>query len=147
MKVFYKDFFQYNYQVNQELARSFKSYGDAIGEDIARLANHILNAQQIWIGRINGEKTLSSPWVDFPLSSFEERNQELFDLTLEVISLRELDEHIHFRNFAGQEFQNKISDILTHLVNHSTYHRGQIALLMRAAGFEPVKSDFIYFKR
>lgn len=147
MKKFYEDFFLYNYQVNQELAHSFQSYNYEVGDEIIRLANHILNAQQIWIGRINGEKTLASPWEDFPLSSFEKRNKELFDGALDLISGSELDKRISFRTFTGQELEKKISDILTHLVNHATYHRGQIALLMRLGGFEPVKSDFIYFRK
>lgn len=147
MKKFYEDFFLYNYQVNQELALSFQSYDYSLGDEITRLANHILNAQQIWIGRINGEKTLASPWEDFPLSSFEKRNKELFDVTLDLISGSDLDKGISFRTFAGPKMEKKISDILTHLVNHSTYHRGQIALLMRSGGFDPIKSDFIYFRK
>lgn len=147
MKKFYEDFFRYNYQVNQESAHSFQSYDYEMGDEIIRLANHILNAQQIWIGRINGEKTLASPWEDFPLSSFEKRNKELFDVTLDLISGSNLEETFSFQTFARKKLENKISDILTHLVNHSTYHRGQIALLMRSGGFEPVKSDFIYFRK
>lgn len=147
MKKFYQDFFLYNYQVNIELANSFQKNKYELSEEIARLANHILNAQQIWIARINGEKTLPSPWEDFPLSSFEKRNKELFELTLDLISLKNLEETISYQTFAGQKLNSKISDILTHLVNHSTYHRGQIALLMRLGGLEPVKSDFIYFKK
>lgn len=147
MKEFYQEFFEYNYRVNKELALRFKSYDYDLGEEIVRLANHMLNAQQIWIARINQRETLSSPWIDFPLATFEERNQELFDAALKVIGAYELEGMISYRNFAGQKFENKVMDVLTHLVNHSTYHRGQIALLMRAGGFEPVKSDYIYFKK
>lgn len=147
MKNFYEDFFFYNYQVNQDLAHSFQSYNYEVGDEIIRLANHILNAQQIWIDRIKGKETLASPWEDFPLSSFEKRNKELFDVTLDLISKRDLEETVSFQTFAGRELEKKISDVLTHLVNHSTYHRGQIALLMRSGGFEPVKSDFIYFRK
>ena len=147
MKNFYQDLFRYNYQVNRQLANRFKSHDYALGKDIARLANHMLNAQQIWIARIKGEETPCSPWEEYSLTSFEERNQILFDLSMEMLSVSELEEWVDYRNFAGQVFRNKISDILTHIVNHSTYHRGQIALKMREQGLEPIMSDFIYYKR
>lgn len=44
-------------------------------------------------------------------------------------------------------FRNTLEDILNQLNTHSAYHRGQIAMLVRAAGGEPAKSDFIYWAR
>ena len=37
--------------------------------------------------------------------------------------------------------------IMIHLVNHSSYHRAQIAMLLRQNGFEPVNTDFITYDR
>jgi uncharacterized damage-inducible protein DinB len=53
----------------------------------------------------------------------------------------EVDEKIHFKNSRGEQVTRRIVDLLTHAVNHSTYHRGQIALEVRAAGGEPARTD------
>jgi uncharacterized damage-inducible protein DinB len=44
-------------------------------------------------------------------------------------------------------FRSQISDILLHVALHSSYHRGQIAAAVRAAGVTPVNTDFITFAR
>jgi uncharacterized damage-inducible protein DinB len=36
---------------------------------------------------------------------------------------------------------------MIHLVNHSSYHRAQIAMLLRQKGFEPINTDFITYDR
>jgi len=147
MKQFYSEFFEYNYHINKDLAEQFKGYTEIeLGTQVIRLANHILNAHEVWIGRINQAMTIKSPWEDFPIHTFSGRNKTLYAQSLEIIKNRELCEIITYRNFAGKEGRGKISDILTHIVNHATYHRGQIALIMRANGLEPITSDFIHFK-
>ncbi len=44
-------------------------------------------------------------------------------------------------------FRNRVEDILAQLFGHSSYHRGQIAVLIRAAGGEPAVTDLIYWCR
>lgn len=41
----------------------------------------------------------------------------------------------------------KIKDIMFHIVNHSTYHRAQIATELKDHGIEPLKTDYILYKR
>ncbi|MEB2775570.1 DinB family protein [Algoriphagus sp. D3-2-R+10] len=147
MKEFLKEFFEYNYQINKELDKQFKSYDYQLDPELCRLANHILNAQQVWIDRINQYKTQIKPWDDFPIASFSERNERLNEEVKKVLESKDVEEIISYQNFAGVRFESKILDVLIHLVNHSTYHRGQIALLMRKLGMEPISSDYIHFKR
>lgn len=145
MKQFLTSFFTYNFQINQGLAARFKSYDFQLDSEICRLANHLLNAHQIWLDRINGSGSLKSPWEDFPIQTFSERNRKLYDLTLALLESQNLEETILFKTFAGVEIEKKALDILVHVVNHSTYHRGQIAMKMRSKGFEPVASDYIHW--
>jgi len=42
---------------------------------------------------------------------------------------------------------SRVEDILTHVLFHSAYHRGQIALQMRASALEPAYTDFIHAVR
>ena len=54
---------------------------------------------------------------------------------------------VHYRNSAGDEFDNAIEDILVHVAMHGSYHRGQVSLLVRDAGAQPQPTDFIAFVR
>jgi len=40
-----------------------------------------------------------------------------------------------------------VESIMMHLVNHCSYHRAQVALLLRQKGFEPLNTDFITYDR
>jgi len=145
MTPLFRNLFSYNFQINQSLDDRFKSYDYQLDPEIVRLANHLMNAHQIWLDRINRKSSLKSPWEDFPIETFAFRNQELHSLTMELPESRDLEEIISFKTFAGVRFEKKLSDILIHVVNHSTYHRGQLALLMRSHGLEPVSSDYIHW--
>ena len=41
--------------------------------------------------------------------------------------------------------QVRLAHLMQHVANHSTYHRGQVALMMRQLGAEPVATDFHVF--
>jgi len=47
----------------------------------------------------------------------------------------------------GEPWTSSVQDVLTHVVMHSAYHRGQIASLMRAGGSTPAYTDFIHAVR
>jgi len=52
-----------------------------------------------------------------------------------------------YRTLAGVLAVNTLREIVQHLVNHATYHRGQIAQLMRELGAKPAPTDLITYFR
>ena len=52
-----------------------------------------------------------------------------------------------YRSSEGIGYRNGVEDILTQLFGHSWYHRGQVALLLRAMGCEPAVTDFVFWTR
>jgi uncharacterized damage-inducible protein DinB len=54
---------------------------------------------------------------------------------------------IKYEDSEGKHFTRSLQDILFHIINHSTHHRGQILMDFRANGIEPPKQDYIYYKR
>jgi len=54
---------------------------------------------------------------------------------------------VSYRNSAGEAHASTVEEILTHVAMHGSYHRGQIALMVRAGGAVPAASDFIAFVR
>ena len=112
---------------------------------------HILAAEQVWITRLRGEDSSSVPIrPDLSLDECGEllaQNADAYQQFLHDLTETDFDRAISYKNTKGVSFSTSIRDILTHVANHGTYHRGHIATLMRAVGQEPINTDFITFTR
>jgi uncharacterized damage-inducible protein DinB len=74
--------------------------------------------------------------------------QEVAALWLAFVEETEnFDRELTYHNYTGDPYVNNVEMIMIHLVNHSSYHRAQIALLLRQKGFEPINTDFITYDR
>jgi uncharacterized damage-inducible protein DinB len=64
-------------------------------------------------------------------------------------ALREADvaATIGYRNLAGQENAAPLWQLVQHVVNHSTYHRGQVVTLLRQLGSKAVSTDMVTWDR
>jgi uncharacterized damage-inducible protein DinB len=116
-----------------------------------KLMAHLLMAERIWLDRLRGEAPLGankSPELSVDeCRQLASDNQRGYD---EVIGRSEVDglgSLLTYKNLSGKEFTTSVRDILTHVAVHGAYHRGQIALTMRAEGGTPVDTDFITFTR
>lgn len=146
MKKQFIDLLEYNSHFNQLLIKIYLENKDSFNEKMISLLNHILNAQQVWNSRIIIEDSFGV-WQINPDEKLLENNQSNFENSFKILSERNLDEIIVYRNSKGDEFQNSIREIFFHFINHSTYHRGQIAMLMKQAGLEPINTDYVFYKR
>ncbi|MCG9971990.1 DinB family protein [Christiangramia crocea] len=149
MKKHLKDLLEYSHHFNSMLIEKFND-GDlhlAIPENTLRLFSHILNAQYIWNSRIEGEDVKTDGWKVHDKGDLRDLENRNFNKSLEILEKLELDNGISYKNSKGEQFQNSVQEILFHIVNHSTYHRGQIATELRQNGLEPVVSDYIFYKR
>jgi uncharacterized damage-inducible protein DinB len=89
-------------------------------------------------------------WPEFSSDQCESQIAELAKLWSEYfarLSLPTLAEQITYNNTKGEPWTSAVQDVLTHIVMHSAYHRGQIASLMRAGGSAPAYTDFIHAVR
>lgn len=116
-------------------------------EKAEQLFSHVLSAQHVWMKRILGEKEELGIWQLHDRKLFSKIHNSNFLMIDKILDQIELENEIKYRNSSGQEFSNKVKDILFHVVNHSTYHRGQIATLLKAAGISPPVTDYIMLKR
>lgn len=147
LKSFFLELFAYNHHFNKKFLDRFISAVPAPSERSVQLFNHMLNAHQVWNSRILDLKPLPGVWdireMDL-LPAIEDENDRH---SIQIVNHMELDEDVHYVNTKGEGFTKKLQDILFHIINHSTYHRGQIAADWRRSGIEPVASDFIFFKK
>lgn len=114
------------------------------------LISHLLAAEHVWLSRIAEREPKMAVW---PVLSLDEcvnlaaANAAEFTALLGTADAARLGEPVTYRNSAGDQFTSTIRDILTHVALHGSYHRGQIAMLVRATGSKPVPTDFIAFAR
>jgi len=141
--------FKYNDWATREAANSIIS-SESKDEKIIKLLSHIVNSQRIWLDRIHKKDVTVNP---FQMHSTEECIEQSCHITFEWISfLENLDEtvlrkQIQYKNNKGEDWENTIGEIITHVINHSTYHRAQIAQLVRQLGKQPPKTDYILYQR
>lgn len=114
------------------------------------LMAHILGAERVWLSRIEGG---TSPIVVWPTLSLDDaervlaENVEGYRRVLSRLSSAGLQEPITYKTSAGDQFTSTVEDILTQVATHGSYHRGQIAAQVRAAGGTPNPTDYIAYIR
>lgn len=147
MKSFLKELFEYSHHFNQKLADIFNDNADKASERSLTLINHILNSHHIWNSRINQQQASFGVWDMHDLRDLKSLDKTNYEQSLQILDKSDLDKVIGYKTSKGQPFSNSVRDILFHVINHSTYHRGQIAAEFRQNGLEPVVTDYVFYKR
>lgn len=145
MTSFFSELFKYSHHYNQLLIARLLENPDQVSEKAIQLFNHIINAHQIWNGRVLNE----APFGIFeihPARELQQLDSINFQNTLKIMESRELSEIVDYRNTKGQAYSNSLRDILFHVINHSTYHRAQIATEFKQHGMDSVTTDYIHYK-
>ncbi len=129
-------------QLTKDLGNSFPSLRDTL--------THILSAEWIWLRRWQGESPkamlnaseLSSLEVLKARWSEIQREQAEFirNLTEDI-----LERKIRYANIRGEEYEYPLWQMMQHVVNHSTYHRGQVTTMLRQLGARPLSTDLLVF--
>ena len=141
--------FAYDRWANAEVIAALRN-SDPPPPRSLRFMAHLLAAERLWLGRLQRDPTPVAVWPDLTLAQCEARQDEMARLWPEYLgALREssLGERVEYVNSKGEPWRSAVGDILTHVVTHSAYHRGQIATDMRAAGATPPYTDFIHAVR
>ena len=146
MKQFFKELFEYSHHFNQKLSNVFNDIPDKASEKAVKLFNHLLNAHQVWNNRIELKQATFRIWELNSTQDLKNIDQTNNEQSLQILDKFDLNETINYSNSKGQAFSNSIRDILFHVINHSTYHRGQIATEFRLHELESLVMDYIFYK-
>ena len=143
--------FAYEAWANGEVLAAIKASraGSTSGRPLQIMA-HILSAQRLWLERLTQQPQSQPVWPECSPDQCETQMAELrrlWNKYLARLSSVALAEKITYRNSKGENWSNCVQDVLTHVVLHSAYHRGQIASLMRAGDDTPAYTDFIHALR
>ena len=114
---------------------------------------HIWDAETIWLTRLRGGSLSDWPSKSFT-GSKADMLKGLIGISTELIQYVKdkseafIREKIAYKNMKGDAYENTVEEILYHLVNHGSYHRGQIITLLRDSGVtQLVSTDLIAWFR
>jgi uncharacterized damage-inducible protein DinB len=112
-----------------------------------RWMNHIVAVELLWVSRMTGKRAPLPVWPDLSLEDCAHHLNGASGELRESITYQPLSQPITYTNSKGEAWTSTVEDILTHVVIHSAYHRGQIASDLRTAGHEPAYTDYIHAMR
>jgi uncharacterized damage-inducible protein DinB len=127
-------------EFQRPLGNSFPSMRDTLA--------HMVGAEWIWLERLQGRSPKALPQAaEFPaLATVAERWRVVEHGFLDYLRhLREeqLASTIAYTNFQAQTWSYPVGLILLHLINHQTYHRGQVTTLLRQLGLSAPAIDLL----
>jgi uncharacterized damage-inducible protein DinB len=131
-------------QFARELGSSFSSVRDTLA--------HIVSVEWVWLERLQGRSPAAMPATrDYAdINALRTRWEEIekgFRDYMEELTKAELDEEVEYKTFSFGPGKNPRWQIIQHVVNHGTYHRGQIAAMLRQLGTKAMGTDLITFYR
>jgi uncharacterized damage-inducible protein DinB len=133
---------------SEQFMRSVRSSFSSVRDTLM----HICGAEWIWLERFQGRSPSSLPdlarFQDAP--SLREhwlpQEQRLLEF-VRGLTQSELEREFEYKTLTFGVNRNPLWQSMLHLVNHGTYHRGQVTTLLRQLGAEPASTDLIYFYR
>jgi uncharacterized damage-inducible protein DinB len=153
----FRKWFAYEQDAHAKVVRSLESVpanrrdSPEYQKAVAWLA-HLVMARKTWLGRLGVIPLPSGAMIPEKAELGEvlaglQSVQEHWSHYLAGLSDDDLGKTIEYKSLDAGRFRNRLEDILTQLFGHSSYHRGQIATLVRPAGGEPAATDYIYWCR
>lgn len=132
----------------EELTRDF---GHADRSVLGTLA-HILAADRIWLRRIEGAPPARflDPERDLRMEALVNEWPEVHRRWLAWLDGQDgasLEGVLHYRDLKGNQHGTSLWQLVLHVVNHASHHRGQVSAMLRAMGRTPPPVDLIYYYR
>ena len=129
-------------QFLKDLGSSMKSVRDTMV--------HLVSAQWIWLSRWKGTSPRAMWSADEvgTVASLKERWTALHAEAEAFLSAQTdatLAKDVTYQNLKGDTLKFPLGALALHMVNHSTYHRGQVTTLIRQLGAQPVSTDLVVF--
>ena len=127
----------------EELNRDLNnSHGGVLGTLV-----HVYQGDRIWLSRLTGNprSTLADAGESWTMEALRKAWMENHARFQEWIKTADPEQILHYKNLAGVPGSLPIWKVILHVVNHASYHRGQITTMLRQLGQSPVSTDLHTF--
>lgn len=133
-----------NEEFTQSMGSSFPSVRDTLA--------HIYGAECVWLERFHGRSPSALPDVKqfHDLQSLREawlEHEAQLLAFVQQLTQADLEREMEYKTFKFGVYRNPLWQSMLHVVNHGTYHRGQVTTLLRQLGAQPILTDFMHFCR
>jgi uncharacterized damage-inducible protein DinB len=128
---------------------ALKAVAESEPQRIATL-QHIFLAERVWLMRVSGDLQVRLGDLEAPvdIGALKDQWAEMHRAWLDfAASVNDWETILTFRASTGQVFSSSLWQIVLHVVNHGSYHRGQVSAMLRAAGHAPSATDLIAYYR
>jgi uncharacterized damage-inducible protein DinB len=132
----------------QELTRDFATADHSVLGTLV----HVYAADRAWLGRIQGNPPARYmvPEQDMHLEVLRNDWPALLERWKQwgtLLTEDSIQQNISYKDSKGNPFVNPIWQLVLHLANHGTHHRGQVSGFLRAMGHVPPPVDLIDYYR
>lgn len=143
-----RELFIYNDWANRRIVAALKLNESAKGRKIMA---HLLITEKEYFERLYGKDSTGFDfWQDLSAEDcgrLAQENAENYERILKRFDDEGLGQIARYKTSEGIPHQNNFRELLTHVLFHSSIHRGNIILKMREENFEPPKIDYIIYLR
>lgn len=143
-----RELFIFNDRANRKLIGSLVE-NDCV--TALKLLAHLLITEKEYFGRLGGKDSTGFDfWPELSIGQCEDLRRENTKYYLELLDgldENDLEMTIRYKSSKGVGYENNYREMLTHVLFHSTAHRGQALSALRRDGFEPPQIDYIIFSR
>jgi uncharacterized damage-inducible protein DinB len=144
----FRRMFSYDDWANRESLASLRK-NESASHFAFKVMSHIIATERVWLARLESRPD-PVVWPEWTLDETDRQRAEnagQWQQYLDALTPAKLEEEISYRNTKGESFRSMVQDVITHVLMHSAYHRGQIASDLRSSGGTPPYTDFIHAVR
>ncbi|MCD6011172.1 MAG: DinB family protein [Flavipsychrobacter sp.] len=159
MKELLLSYARYNVWANKQMIDTMLQLGpDAVDKEVTSsfpslrtTVYHIWGAEDIWLQRL--QHVAKPTWAaagfegsfEEACHNWEERSAQLMHYVAKMDDAA-LHNMLHYNDIKGNPYQRHIWEVLQHVCNHSTYHRGQLVAMLRQCGATAIpQTDFSFY--
>jgi uncharacterized damage-inducible protein DinB len=161
MKELLVSYASYNYWANQELTKKVLSISSEQQEaevkssfpSLKATLIHMWDAESIWWQRMKLHENIVIPSLTFHPTTQEavngllQQSKEWMEWVRQA-SVPQLEHAFSYQNSKKEQFKQPVWEMLMHMFNHGTFHRGQLVTILRQLGEEKLPmTDFIHYTR
>lgn len=133
---------------DEEFIRNMNSSFPSVGQTLA----HLVEVDWVWLSRWTGSSPAEVPnsWDLSSLPKIRRQWEAIEDdrsAFLAGLSAEDVLGQVSYKATPELEYRAPLWQLLRHVVNHSTYHRGQLTTMIRQLGREPISTDLVLFHR
>lgn len=148
MKDYLLKLFNYNHWSNEALLETVEK-NKINDEYVLKMLSHTMYIQRKRYNQLVGANYVEIDlWDTHTVEILKTHNDALTELYIKLISkmsLSNLNEKIETKAINGEVFYMSITDILIHVANHSSHHRGQVSLRIKELGHVPPEYSYLYY--